>query len=132
MYCRRPQSGALEGVARVTWAALVDRIATLAGVEPWYYDLRGERHETSLGSKVLVLSALKLDVSSIPAAKASLAALEEESWRRLLAPVIVERDQSPTIALFVPAADAQRLHKWRGARRTWRGVEGEIPSRATS
>lgn len=109
----------------MSWAELVDRIATLAGIEPWYYDLRGQRHETSLASKVLVLGALKIDISSIPAARSSLAALEEESWRLPLAPAVVER-AVPSLALFLPAADADRVHKWQLIVESGETREGEF------
>jgi 4-alpha-glucanotransferase len=110
----------------MSWAGLVDRIAMLAGIEPWYYDLKGERHETGLGTKVLVLSALKLDVTSISAAEASLAALETDSWRRPLAPFAVERALSPSLALFGPAEDAARVHKWRIAFESGDVAQGEF------
>jgi 4-alpha-glucanotransferase len=110
----------------VSWLDLVDQIAALVGIEPWYYDLRGTRHDTSLGTKLLVLSALKIDIASIPVAKASLAALEEESWRSLLAPVIVERTHSPSVALFVPAADVGRVHRWRMTFESGECAQGEF------
>jgi 4-alpha-glucanotransferase len=110
----------------VSWTELVDRVAALAGIEPWYYDLRGTRHDTTVGTKALLLSALKIDISSIPAAKASLARLEEESWRRLLAPVIVERGRAPSVALFVPMTDPGRVHKWHVAFESGDSAQGEF------
>ena len=68
----------------MSWTEIVDRLAGVAGLEPWYYDIAGVKHETTLESKVLVLSALGFDVSSIAAARASLVRLEEDPWRCLL------------------------------------------------
>src|SRR5262245_36493684 len=96
----------------MSWTEILDRLAGVAGLEPWYYDITGVKHETTLESKVLVLSALGFDVSSIAAAHASLARLEAEPWRRTLAPFIVTRAQAPAIDLFIPAESAQRLHHW--------------------
>jgi 4-alpha-glucanotransferase len=97
----------------MSWTSLVDRLAGAAGLEPWYYDLAGVKHETTLESKVLVLSALGLDVSSVAAARASLARVDEEPWRTPLAPCIVTRARSPEIDLFLPANAAQKIVTWR-------------------
>jgi 4-alpha-glucanotransferase len=97
----------------MSWTELLDRLAGVAGLEPWYYDIRGTRHETTIESKVLVLSALGFDVSSISALRASLAQLEEEPWRWMLSPFIVTSARSPAIDLFLPAETAQRPHQWR-------------------
>ena len=96
----------------MSWMDLVDRLAGVAGLEPWYYDIKGTRHETTIESKVLVLSALGFDVSSIGAARSSLSGLEEEPWRKALAPFAVTQANSPSIDLFVPVDSAQRLHRW--------------------
>ena len=45
----------------MSWAELVDRLAGVAGLEPWYYDIAGVKHETTVESKVLVLSAFGAD-----------------------------------------------------------------------
>jgi 4-alpha-glucanotransferase len=97
----------------MTWTELVDRLAGVAGLEPWYYDIAGIKHETTTESKVLVLSAFGFDVSSVAAARASLARLEEEPWRRALAPFIVTPAKAPAVDLFLPAKSAQRVHHWR-------------------
>jgi 4-alpha-glucanotransferase len=97
----------------MSWTELLDRLASVAGLEPWYYDIKGTRHETTVESKVLVLSALGFDVSSIASVRASLARLEEDPWRRVLAPFVVTRAKSPTVDLFLTAETAQRPHQWR-------------------
>lgn len=97
----------------MSWTELLDRLAGVAGLEPWYYDIKGTRHETTIESKVLVLSALGVDVSSIGSARASLARLEEEPWRRVVSPFIVTPAKSPAVDVFVPAETVTRVHQWR-------------------
>ena len=97
----------------MSWMGFVDRLAGVAGLEPWYYDLTGVRHDTTVESKVLVLSALGFDVSSIAGVRASLARLEEEPWRRALSPFAVTQAKSPSIDLFVPGDSAHRVRQWK-------------------
>ena len=97
----------------MSWSEIVDRLAGVAGLEPWYYDIAGVKHETTLESKVLVLSALGFDVSSIAAARTSFTRLEEEPWRRTLAPFVVTPATAPAIDLFLPVESAHRIHHWR-------------------
>ena len=91
----------------MSWTELLDRLAGVAGLEPWYYDIKGTKHETTVELKVLVLSALGFDVSSIGSVRASLARLEEEPWRRALSPFGVTPAKSPAVDLFLPAETAQ-------------------------
>ena len=97
----------------MSWTELLDRLAGVAGLEPWYYDVKGTRRETTVESKVLVLSALGFDVSSIGSARASVAGLEEEPWRRVLSPFAVMSAKSRVVDLFLPAGTATRVHQWR-------------------
>jgi 4-alpha-glucanotransferase len=97
----------------MSWTELLDRLAGVAGLEPWYYDIKGTKHETTVESKVLVLSALGFDVSSIASTRASLARLEEEPWRRVLSPFGVTPAKTPAVDLFLPADAANRVHQWR-------------------
>src|SRR4030095_15292297 len=96
----------------MSWAELVDRLAGIAGLEPWYYDIAGVKHETTIESKVLVLSALGFDVSSVAAARSSLGRLEEEPWRYTLSGFIVTPVKSPGVDLFLSAEAAHRVHHW--------------------
>src|SRR5262245_61697104 len=97
----------------MSWTDIVDRLAGVAGLEPRYYDIAGVKHDTTIESKVLVLSALGFDVSSVAAARASLARLEEEPWWRAMAPFIVTSARSAAVHLFLPAESARRVHHWR-------------------
>jgi 4-alpha-glucanotransferase len=96
------------------WSDLVDRLAALAGVEFFYFDVGGKRHETALETKVLVLSALGFDIGSIGAAAASLAAMEERTWRESLAPTLVRPagDQGIVLDFHCPAETASQNRTW--------------------
>ncbi len=110
----------------MSWMELVDRLAGVAGLEPWYYDLAGVKHDTPVESKVLVLSALGFDVSSIAGVRTSLARLEEEPWRRALAPFAVTQAKSPSVDLFLPAEAAHRVHNWKMNLEDGDAAEGEF------
>lgn len=96
----------------MTWAELIDLLSAQAGIEPFYFDIRGHRHETSLATKVLTLEALGIGVPSIPAAAASLHARESSPWRRWLAPFTTVRAEHPAIDLFLPTDQTGRPWTW--------------------
>ena len=108
------------------WTELIDRLAGLAGVEPWYFDLQGRRHETTLAAKVLVLGALGFDVSSIAAVRAAVSTMEEETWRRWLPPFIVQRAEENFVDLFLPSAELGRSWKYDIILETGETVGGEF------
>lgn len=110
----------------MSWMNLVDRLAGVAGLEPWYYDIKGTKYETSVESKVLVLSALGFDVSSVGSAHASLIRLEEEPWQRLLSPFAVMQTKAASIDLFVPADSVHKAHRWRMKLEDESAVAGEF------
>ena len=94
------------------WAELIDQLSVQMGIEPYYFDLRGNRRDTTLATKVLLLEALGCNVSSIPAAEASLRTRVEEAWRRWVSPFLVQRAERPTIDLFLPADRAGQTWSW--------------------
>jgi 4-alpha-glucanotransferase len=98
----------------MTDTGLIDRLSALVGIEPSYFDIFGERHDTSLETNAAVLSALGFDVSSHLALHAAIAALEEASWRRWIAPVVVKTQDGPSIDLdlFLPADEADGSWRW--------------------
>jgi (1->4)-alpha-D-glucan 1-alpha-D-glucosylmutase len=95
----------------LSWSELIDRLAALAGIEPWYYDLSGQWHETTQATKILVLNALGFDASSATAAEAGIRAFEEEPWRRCMTPFVVRRDMHD-IDVFLPAGGVERNWEW--------------------
>jgi 4-alpha-glucanotransferase len=101
-------------MADMSWEGLLGRLASFAGIEPFYYDVQGHRYEASIPTKACTLAALGFDVSSIAALEAAARAVEEQPWRRWLAPFIVDgRDaESHSIDLFLPADKANEHWSW--------------------
>jgi 4-alpha-glucanotransferase len=99
----------------MTWIELVDRLCLHAGIEFAYFDIAGARHEASVETKVLVLSALGFDVSSIATATTQLHEMEDRAWERRLAPfsVRVEGTDGFDLDLFLPAKESGRSWRWR-------------------
>ena len=82
------------------------RLSELAGILPVYWDIRGQRHETSPQTARAILAAQNVPASSPGDVAASLKNLEEEPWRETVAPVIVAREgAAPQFTLHLPAAD---------------------------
>jgi (1->4)-alpha-D-glucan 1-alpha-D-glucosylmutase len=68
---------------------LIDRLATLAGIEFSYYDIAGTRHEASLEVKAALLAAMGFDPSSDASLAAGIADAEDGPWRRRLGPALI-------------------------------------------
>jgi 4-alpha-glucanotransferase len=84
--------------------ASLDRLATLAGVEPDYWDIWGNHHQVDAEAKRSILGALGLSAKDADAIAASIRDLEEQNWRPWLPPVLVAREgERPEIPLSVPA-----------------------------
>jgi 4-alpha-glucanotransferase len=98
----------------MTWDDLLCRLASLVGIEPFYFDIRGHRHEASIGTKARTLSALGLDVSSISTLEAAVLAMEQEQWQRWLAPFVVRIWDAErfSLDLFLPADEANDQWSW--------------------
>ncbi|HYD30829.1 MAG TPA: 4-alpha-glucanotransferase [Azospirillaceae bacterium] len=92
----------------------LDRLAELVGIESFYWDIWGNRRETSADTKRGLIAAMGLDAGSDAAAAASLRLVEERTWRRLLPPVlVVDEGQPPQVALSLPAGHTQGTVRWR-------------------
>lgn len=68
---------------------ILDRLATLAGIEPDYYDIWGSRHAPSAEVKRELLRAMGFAVETETETAHSLSLLDESPWRRTLEPVSV-------------------------------------------
>jgi 4-alpha-glucanotransferase len=79
----------------MTDSGALDRLATLAGIEPGYQDIWNTRHETSALTKRRLLAAMGIAAATDAEAEASLEALEGASWHRPLPPVVVARVGRP-------------------------------------
>jgi 4-alpha-glucanotransferase len=98
----------------MTWIELVDRLCLHAGLEFAYFDIAGQRHEASVETKVLILSALGFDVSSITSASAQLEEITAYSWRRMLAPFFVRAAGAEGFEadLFLPESENKAIWQW--------------------
>jgi 4-alpha-glucanotransferase len=91
----------------------LDRLADFAGIEPFYWDIWGNRHETSSETKRAILTSLGIETEQDAAVEASLAALEAGPWRRSLPPVLVLREaEIAGVPLVLPAAEVDREAEW--------------------
>ncbi|MGE5600986.1 MAG: hypothetical protein ACM3X2_05595, partial [Pseudomonadota bacterium] len=83
--------------------ASLDRLVTLAGVEPDYWDIWGNHHYVHSEAKRGILGALGLSTKDAVAIAASIRNLEDQGWRRWLPPVLVAREgERPEIPLSLP------------------------------
>ncbi|HKD99764.1 MAG TPA: 4-alpha-glucanotransferase [Planctomycetota bacterium] len=71
---------------------ILDELAALRGIESGYVDFQGKPHATSRETKVHILAAMGLDVSTDADARRALAEERARPWRRLLEPVTVVRE----------------------------------------
>jgi 4-alpha-glucanotransferase len=65
-------------------SSTLDRLAALAGIEPYYYDIRGHRQDLTPDSTRALLVAMGFRVETESDRVASLSAFETSSWRCLL------------------------------------------------
>ena len=82
----------------------LDRLAERLGIEPFYHDIWGNRRETSDATKRALAAAMGYPAGNGEELAASLHAVEDRAWRRMLPPVLVIDEGTPlSLALAVPA-----------------------------
>lgn len=94
---------------------LIDRLAKLAGIQPFYHDIWGRPHHAAMETKQAVLTAMGIACSDEAAARASLQQWEQAIWQRRLPAVLVHNvGESPLrVILRLPARDLSRKARWR-------------------
>lgn len=70
-------------------------LATLAGIEPGYWDIAGAWHDLGPETARALLAAMKIDAAGAAALEHSIVELETRPWRRALPPVIVAEEKQP-------------------------------------
>jgi len=86
----------------MTSACALTRLSDRVGIEPFYWDVYGERHETSDDTRRAFLAAMGHLADDDEAAAASLRIIENRPWQRVIEPVtIVRLTESPQISVFV-------------------------------
>ncbi len=79
-------------MTELTDHASFDRLCGLNGIVDAYYDIRGEHHVASVEARCELLNALGIDASSDADVYESLEQMWRRSWRDLIAPVMVYRE----------------------------------------
>ncbi len=74
----------------------LDHLADLAGIEPWYWDIWGQRHHASVTAKRGLLAALGHKVETEDDIERCIEAIADGPWQRRLPPVAVVRHGAPT------------------------------------
>ena len=120
----------------------LDRLAERLGIEPFYHDIWGNRRETSDATKRALAAAMGYPAGSGEELAASLHAVEDRAWRRMLPPVLViDEGASLSLALAVCSYGvlawclaAATLRAWRGwqVRRAARRLRSASNSRTPS
>jgi 4-alpha-glucanotransferase len=87
-----------------TFEQLLDRAASLCGIDPGYWDIWGRYHAISTGAKKAILRAMGMVADDGESLERSLAARARREWERLLPPaVVVSESADPQLPLSVPA-----------------------------
>ena len=88
-----------------TFEQLLDRAASLCGVEPEFWDIWGRHHVTSTASKQAILGAHGIAAGSAEELRRSLAERERKEWQRLAPPAVLVtgEDRPVEFALNTPA-----------------------------
>ena len=86
---------------------LLDRAASLFGVEPGFNDIWGRYHQTTTQAKQAILRGLGVAAGNAEELERSLAGLARAEWERL-APTVVVTGESPTVE-FPLSIPAERL-----------------------
>src|SRR4051794_8052367 len=93
--------------------AELDRLAELVGIEPFYWDIWGNRIEIAAETKRDLIAAMGLSASGAAEVAASLRAVEEQAWRRMLAPVTVLDAGAPgSLTFTVPDRPPETEAVW--------------------
>ena len=91
----------------------LDRLADLVGIEPFFHDIWGNRYDVTRETKTALIGAVGLAAGSDAEISASLRAVEEAPWRRVLPPVAVLGEAEPVrVALTVAESDLDRPLAW--------------------
>jgi 4-alpha-glucanotransferase len=94
--------------------ARLRHLADLAGIEPFHWDLQGNRHETSPETARQLLWALGIPADDPVTVAATIREFEESSWRSPLDPVAVVRSGGDgAVFASLPAEVPAKSVRWR-------------------
>lgn len=106
----------------------LERLAEIVGIEPFYWDIFGNRRVTSEGTMRALISAMGLPVGSPDEIAQSLRREEEAPWRRL-APscLVVDENTSIEVPVAIPASCDGATLSWTLREESGAAHSGEIP-----
>jgi len=87
-------------------------LAQAAGIEPRYWDIHGQLHETSPETMCALLGALGIAAQTQADVESGLNQLAEEPWRTALPPVIVAREANEIEVPFRLPEGSARTVRW--------------------
>ncbi|HUI54662.1 MAG TPA: 4-alpha-glucanotransferase [Bryobacteraceae bacterium] len=88
-----------------TFGQLLDRVASLCGVDAGYWDIWGQYHQTTTATRQAILRGLGVTADNENELEASLAARSRREWQRLLPPsIVVSESGEQELPLNMPAA----------------------------
>src|SRR5690606_12797618 len=88
-------------------------LASLAGIEPGYWDISGTWHGLLPDTVRALLAAMGLAAETAAGVEQSIDDLEKRPWRRTLPPVIVNEERtSISFTFHVPEYWARRSIEW--------------------
>jgi 4-alpha-glucanotransferase len=91
----------------------LNRLGDAAGIEGFYWDIHGTRHETAPDTMRALLKSFGIAADSESDVWASLAQLGEAPWRRATPPVLVlYEDETVALPLRLQQDDENRLIRW--------------------
>ena len=83
-----------------TYEQLLDRAASLRGIEPGFWDIWGRYHSTTRETRQAILRAMGTAAADMPSVQRSLAGLTRREWERLVPPaVVVSQASEPELLL---------------------------------
>ena len=105
----------------------IDRLAERVGIEPFFYDIWGNRHTVATETRLALLLAMGLAADSQEQAESALRQIEQAPWRTPLAPVTVLLSHQPVAVdlALANAADDAAIH-WRLIEEEGVAHQGEI------
>ncbi len=110
-----------------------DRLAEACGIQPDYYDYRGQHRSVSRETRVALLHAMGFDVADESAAAAALERVELQPWRDVLRPATVLREHArPLLPVRLPSAHCRTPITWNIALEDGEYREGVVSFRERS
>jgi len=91
---------------------LLDRVASLCGIDPGFWDIWGRYRATAVPTRQAILQAMGKEADSVESLERTLADLGRREWERLLPPAMVAAESGEVeLTLSVPAdLSGQRAH----------------------